>query len=74
MKNRNALQQLTIPAIFANLPMLNIGQDNELHNHGTFRKTFLPQIIQIQELSGNCDRGLLAHLAAVPNRRWRIKV
>jgi hypothetical protein len=34
MKNRNALQQLTIPAIFANSPMLNIGQGNELYNHG----------------------------------------
>ena len=30
-------------------------------------KTFLPQIIQIQELSGNRDRNLLAHLAAVPD-------
>jgi hypothetical protein len=38
MKNRNALQQLTIPAIFANSPMLNIGQSNELHKYGTCRK------------------------------------
>jgi hypothetical protein len=33
MKNRNALQQLRIDAVFANSPMLNIGQCNEFHTH-----------------------------------------
>jgi hypothetical protein len=53
MKTPNAPQQLTIPAIFANSPMLNIGQGNELHSPWSLPQTSLPQIIQIQELSGN---------------------
>jgi len=51
MKTSNAPQQLTIPAIFANSPMLNIGQCNELHNHRTCRKHFCRKYLKFRNLA-----------------------